>query len=214
VSDKVELNDDISLSGIYNKTISEIPDKDSYIASYSAIIFAAKLLVDSENCTTAQAIAHMVYGWMPTIPKSVCSSAFKHCPLGKIQNSNDIDEVLSSFQKSPINGSWIGFSKFLHFINPKLFPIWDRNVAFCFGVKGHSQINNMDRYRQYAKWIESMKDHEDVLRMQEKYKEKYGYRISKTRALEFMLFHYGKKQRLDKKMDPVEVSSKIDDETP
>ena len=34
-----------------------------------------------------------------------------------------IDEV------APINRSWVGTSKFLHFLNPEIFPIWDSRVA-------------------------------------------------------------------------------------
>ena len=45
------------------------------------------------------------------------------------------NDFIKGFKGEPINNSWVGLSKALHFINPEIFPIWDKNVAELFGIK-------------------------------------------------------------------------------
>jgi hypothetical protein len=52
-----------------------------------------------------------------------------------------------------VNGSVVGTSKFLHFLNPSAVPIWDRRVASNFGVRDKSQIENLKRYRCYVRLV-------------------------------------------------------------
>ena len=87
-------------------------------------------------------------------------------------NKNDEAVLLlnSLPNNSPVNNSWIGLSKVLHFINPDIFPIWDSRVAKCFNMLYPYQFNKKDIYESES-----------------------NYGISQVRALEFLLFTIGPK---------------------
>ena len=82
------------------------------------------------------AIAQMAYGWMPTMlnQANIIKSA-KHedwCAFFDAADANGFDDAIAfidRYESSPIGATWVGASKVLHFVNPKVFPIWDSNVA-------------------------------------------------------------------------------------
>jgi len=102
----------------------------------------------------------MVYGWMPTIPFSksdflpidtkyikILNKAFKHK-----KNVIFSLEELSQLTKYT-NNSIVGLSKMLHFMNPKVYPIWDSNIARVFNIK---TIHQMKKLSNYLIYVESM----------------------------------------------------------
>jgi hypothetical protein len=124
--------------------------KDDYFDGYSALrnLFDKLDLTGELNVIGA---AYAVYGWMPTIlkkkPKAAKLAEFarvwKNCARTKKK------EALSQLREKPyitqaVNGSTVGTSKFLHFVAPEIFPIWDSNIALVFRIT--SKINDPSTY--------------------------------------------------------------------
>ena len=108
------------------------------------------------------AIAHLVYGWMPTTLKK-CDINGDIERNGKntildafdVKTSEDAKEFVEGFESSPTNDSCVGLSKSLHFINPGFFLIWDSNVAEKFEVNHHYQMNKINVYGCYIDFCHS-----------------------------------------------------------
>lgn len=152
---------------------------------------------------------HMHYGWMPRIPKSFRLDWFEiTTQVATIKAINTVEDALAFLDPlggcakmddaAPIDNSWIGTSKLLHFLNPNIFPIWDGRVAEHFGLKGNHQLKKKGWYLEYLKFIHDMRDKrpEFVPAVQDYFEDKYEYRPSKIRALEIMLFLYSPEGQL------------------
>lgn len=100
------------------------------------------------------AVAHMVYGWMPTTLKSIDMDALSdlgETPLCTIRGANCPNDILNYLKRPPINNSWVGTSKFLAFLKPSVFAIWDSNVAEHF-MSSHA-LSERRRMVSYHDWI-------------------------------------------------------------
>ena len=153
--------------------------------------------LDLGNELNVMGAAYAVYGWMPTILKKEPKAA----ELAKFalycKNSVQKEDALSQLRKQPhitraVNGSTVGTSKFLHFVAPEIFPIWDSNIALVFRIT--SKINDPATYLDYCDAVHRRLD--DIakpvfwpaeLREREE--------ISDVRKMEFCLYAYGKKCR-------------------
>ena len=140
--------------------------------------------------------AHAVYGWMPTILKRETKTKdlieFVR-GLRKIEKgANHKKLALSQLAKQiaitkAINGSTVGTSKFLHFVEPKIFPIWDSNIARAFETPT-SKINDPATYLAYCEIIHLYLDANPKINWPKQLPEK----LSDIRKMEFCLFAYGK----------------------
>jgi hypothetical protein len=111
--------------------------------------------------------ASLVYSWMPTILRGVRidalnSSAGHLAAVANLTDAGALSDFLDGMNPDGdellnlltfVNGSVVGTSKFLHFLNPATVPIWDRRVASNFGVTEKAQIENLRRYRQYVRLV-------------------------------------------------------------
>jgi hypothetical protein len=134
------------------------------------------------------AIAHMAYGWMPTILKKFSDS--QPGIVGPATESRSFEEasgLIQSLDDSPINNSWVGMSKVLHFMNPEFFPIWDSRVAKHFGLK-ISQVNKKNHFIEYLTFVEKNRKSDAVKRVREAFVKEAGYEVTDVRACEFILF--------------------------
>ena len=183
-----------------------------YLKSYPFLLKASESLCEKAKTSpgTSQdafvAIAHMAYGWMPTILKRYDFDRLNGAALLsalKVEGSGSACEFVCSFENSPINNSWVGLSKTLHFINPKFFPIWDSNVARALGVHKQSQMSKKQKYCDYINLCHSILESPNasilVRKANEYFKNSVCYKdeVSDIRALEFILFAIGKKIRSD-----------------
>ena len=187
---------------------SIIDPKNYYIPSYPYLLRSCEVLYEQTKTNTETkddailAIAHIAYGWMPTVLKT--------CELKKVQiaqhkkdqtildafgvSCEQAKDFAAGFEKSPINNSWIGLSKVLHFINPKAFPIWDSNVARSFNIKISTSIKKQKRdYLCYIEFCHSHLELPSVEMIQNYFSEHAKYEVSRIRALEYILFVSGKK---------------------
>jgi hypothetical protein len=165
--------------------------KSGYNYDYSALqnLFDKLDLRKELNVTAA---AYAVYGWMPTrLKRTEASELIKF--VREVKNSTTKKDALNQLRKQPnitqaVNGSTVGTSKFLHFIAPKIFPIWDSNVALVFEIA--SKINDPAVYLDYCDAVHGRLDDRDmpVVWPEELRKQK----ISRVRRLEFCLYAHGK----------------------
>lgn len=172
-----------------------ILDTSDYLNGYQALrcLFKDKLIF--QNSLDVQIGAYAVYGWMPTIMKGIDPSKLE--PLRvfaqKWKDSAEYKPGIDALRNKEIdlktlNNSVVGTSKFLHFVAPSIFPIWDSRIAAAFGILNEYQINNAEIYPKYCDaihiylsrsiaWPSSFATFDNV---------------SNVRKLEFCLFQFGK----------------------
>ncbi|OIQ69646.1 hypothetical protein GALL_487500 [mine drainage metagenome] len=168
--------------------------EDDYFDAYSALLdFFNKL--DLQNEQNVIGAAHAVYGWMPTILKKETKTKELMEFVGdlrKIEKGCNQKKIALSQLKNQIaitkaiNGSIVGTSKFLHFVEPKVFPIWDSNVARAFDVP--TKINDQATYLAYCEVIHLYLDKNRDLNWPKALPDG----ISKIRKIELCLYAYGK----------------------
>lgn len=134
-----------------------VPPGDSYLSSYPLLLAHVAALTHSAPVDERAlvAVAHLVYGWMPTVlhldfmllPGAV--QQVEKARQGIILEAEELQQVAAA-----VNHSVVGVSKVLHFVNPALYPIWDRRVyRFCHRPSGavhEYQVNNAAAYADYA----------------------------------------------------------------
>ena len=194
----------------YNiKKLNSIDFKDPYLKSYPNLLNASKSLLENLKEDSILPISHLAYAWMTTIltynKENLDIEVFEKtiCSATSVKNQYDAIELLDVLpETSPINNSWIGLSKVLHFINPDLFPIWDSRVAACFEKFNAQGYNKKNIYMNYCHFIFQYLDFKKVQSVKSIHEKKANYSISSIRALEFLLFSLGReilKERAEKK---------------
>ena len=169
-----------------------------YYDGYCAFrnLFEKLDLTDELNVIGA---AYAVYGWMPTILKKKPEAAKLAEFAREWKNSAQKEEALSQLRERPhitqaVNGSTVGTSKFLHFIAPKIFPIWDSNIALVFGITSSYKINDPCTYLDYCDAVHCrLDDKTKPIVWPAELRERK--KISDVRKIEFCLYAYGKKYR-------------------
>ncbi len=173
---------------------TQIPTNSSYIRSYPYIIkyFESRACLGVEELICG---AHMIYGWMPTIldidfwsdrinVQGACDILEKARETGSLDN----EEIL--LLAEIINHSLVGASKFLHFVAPNCFAIWDSKVyKFLYKRKPHNyRLNDIRAYRSYLEGITVLKQDPRIESFKRSINEKLGYSVSDMRALELIMF--------------------------
>lgn len=164
------------------------------LRSYRALRALADATIDDPDDDGLLALAHAVYGWMPTMLKNWNLDALPKAgerihSIRSVNTHAAALKLVTNLNEKPINNSWIGTSKLLHFINPNHFPIWDSVVASCFNV-GKNTCNNKKRFIKYMKFIHDsvgknprMTDElSDLINM------KFNYIPTGTRVIELLLY--------------------------
>jgi len=179
-----------------NKKIIQLSNKSIYHQSYPAILSMTQELSDNSDATAIYTLATTVYGWMPTILKQIDLCKFlmpRDKIFSRIRSVGSFEEAINLVQDMtdgpPINNSWVGTSKFLHFVNPEWFAIWDSKVALHFDLKSHA-LHKRDHYIDYLKYISKTitENPNSIDCIGEEIHKKFGYRPTKTRSLELILF--------------------------
>ena len=173
----------------YPKAIQCIDASEQYIRTYPALIKSTALLAKEMGEDALPPIAHMAYGWMPTILKKFSDSQPDIVgPATGCQSFEEASGLIQSLDDSPINNSWVGMSKVLHFMNPEFFPIWDSRVARHFGLKYTYQINNRKHFLEYLTFVSEHRNKDAVKKVKKAFVKEAGYSVSDVRACEFILF--------------------------
>ena len=178
-----------TLTSKYPEAIRCIDASEQYLRTYPQLLRSTALLAKEMGEDALPAIAHMAYGWMPTILKKFSDSQPGIvCTATECRSFEEASELIKSLDDSPINNSWVGMSKVLHFINPEFFPIWDSRVSKHFGLKYDYQINNRKHFLEYLTFVAKHRNNDAVKKVQEAFVKEAGYSVSDVRACEFILF--------------------------
>ncbi len=195
----------ISIENLADMEKKFIPEaQDSYLKTYKYFLEYFENL-DQINESNAVIGISFVYSWMPRIlkinfEKEILPSVVSI--LNKAKNSHDLNLTPEDFQKLQIfsNNSLVGASKFLHFINPSCFPIWDSNIArFFLGKFDQPTMSNISNYLQYRESIlkfAKKKDFQPIfVNIKNKLKGKSFYsEITELRAIELLIFYSTRKR--------------------
>ena len=154
--DKLKVDKFISLiKGVMSSNLIALDRNVYYAETYDSMIKFFSMNKEVFDKDTFYQGLNMIYGWMPTIPKnskpvnddSICIELLKKAYYHKPNTTftkKDYQELIPY-----VNNSIVGLSKMLHFINPNVYPIWDSNIAYIFGLKWNYQVNNVRLYMIY-----------------------------------------------------------------
>jgi len=178
------------------------PD-DSYLRSYPYLVaHVAALGRLDEGAFTA--VAHLAYGWMPTVLHLHADAIAAALPCverarqGEVLSAAEVQQVAAA-----VNRSVVGASKVLHFVNPARYPIWDRRVyRFYHGTPdgrpadGHFyQVNDAAAYWAYADICRQVVRlpgfatvHAAVSAQFQPLPGYAGFQVTPLRALEYVMF--------------------------
>lgn len=166
-----------------------------YMDSHRALVALAATIKDDDRNDGLHALACATYGWMPTILGPFEPENFRRDTpvaairdLGGTEAAREFIEAMD--ERAPINGSWVGTSKLLHFLRPDLFPIWDSRVAERFGLKWPHQVNKKATYLHYFDFVqeELERGYPWVAEVVQAIEAGHGYIPTDVRCLELMLF--------------------------
>jgi hypothetical protein len=144
---------------------------------------------------------HIVYGWMPTMPKlgsimrwdkvrrDQLTNALTKATLGHVLTDGDL-RTLRAF----CNNSMTGASKLLHFLSPSKFPIWDSRVARVFlnhPRAGAQQANAIEVWKCYQATLAKWSANPQVKKKCEELRSVAWFLagVSDLRLVELVLFH-------------------------
>ena len=138
---------------------------------------------------------YFTYGWMPTILKNFDGTLIDHsiiASLNGVKDGKKLDSESLKTLKTIVNNSIIGASKLLHFINPKLYPIWDSRVCnFIYNKKYHDFVNNISTYKKYVSKVEELLLDKKIIKMCKDVRSKlkdHDHKLTNIRVIELIMF--------------------------
>jgi hypothetical protein len=148
---------------------------------------------------------HYAYGWMPTILD------FKPRKLGRCleilnraKARQDISDGEISMLTEAVNGSLVGTSKLLNFIDPSTYAIWDSNVCEYLkkSLRGSWGTKNIKAYRNYLKLLKGLSANQELMKtLRENLGDRLDATVSDLRLLEMIMFLKGRKLRKEKRKE-------------
>lgn len=175
-----------------------LPDvtNDKVYQSYSKLLQFSQASILNKTENTLIGIAHMAYGWMPTM-------------LNYTEHKKDTDLFWQSITegcltldflepiKESINNSIVGGSKFLHFVNPEDYAIFDSRVyKSIVGKKKYNyNVNACVNYVKYTEKLRSMRSGADNLKKILIQRDLATDETTLMRCMEMCLFYEKWKER-------------------
>lgn len=165
--------------------------EDPYLKTYPIFIqyFKDQIKLTENNIIIG---ISLVYSWMPRILKNLnldniakATEIFNKAKSGNAVNKEELKLLIKTF-----DNSLVGVSKLFHFINPNMYAIWDSKVYISLYDKKPNQnsIKNPDKYLEYLKWIDGIKQDPAFEEFFLKMKTLLGNDITEFRAVEYALF--------------------------
>jgi hypothetical protein len=126
-----------------------------YKDSYNALIQFTRESISKIDETTLIALAHMAYGWMPTMLKK---TEIRKDYLEILRRINAGENTIDLYRKlsSITNNSIVGASKLLHFINPEKYGIFDSRVYKSITRCKTTDANNGKKYVIYISKVREL----------------------------------------------------------
>ena len=175
-------------------------DPFGYHEGYIALVRMFADHVRADDYHSVLAGANAVYGWMPTILKKGVARPLWEARRGALEllrAASDWPTARTVIESNRdllhlVNESVVGTSKFLHFLNPGVFPIWDSNIKLCFG-RSHFARSDDDAYPQYADVVWNSLSCQPAF--SQEFVDFVGSDVGPVRRIELLLFLYGKDLR-------------------
>lgn len=170
----------------------------TYLQTYPSIRAIVQGRVKIDLCLFHQ-LATAIYGWMPRVIR--IDSPYLKSVLVAINDALNIER--ESFSKVDIMSlanclhSLVGASKVLHFINPTVFPIWDRRIEeLRIGKKpSQSHMGNIESLFSYIHDVHKIvmddnfqyyfRDFQSAFKLRLIACNILPYEVSKIRAIEY-----------------------------
>lgn len=179
--------------------LQEQKKEDGYIQSYPHFIKFFKERKEIDKAAFFVGV-HMVYGWMPTIPKI----KFNETPISDVISILNLAKKGKNLNKESfiilakfINGSMVGTSKLLHFICPKKYPIWDSKIySYFFQQKSsHHRVSKVDHYINYMQVLNQIIEEPAFKYLHKRInKNIFHYNATAMRAVEYVIFQAANKK--------------------
>ncbi len=147
------------------------------------------------------AVAHMVYGWMPTVlelrTRSAVPFADEAAILESVRNGAALSEDQLDQLKASINNSIVGVSKLLHFLCPHRYAIWDSKVYSYLravadpgwnGRVDHEDVNKTHRYITDMDELRCLVADPACQPARERVNNALGYPVTALRAAEVLMY--------------------------
>lgn len=175
-------------------------DPFDYREGYIALVRMFADHVRTNDYYSVLAGANAVYGWMTTILKKGVARPLWEARRGALEllrSASDWPTARTVVESNRdvlhlVNGSVVGTSKFLHFLNPGVFPIWDSNIRLCFAGTAFPR-SDADAFPLY---VDAVWDALNVSpALPRPYVEFVGQDALPVRRLELLLFLYGQHLR-------------------
>jgi len=167
----------------------KINDSNSYIESYQYFLeyFSKIDRIDKDQLIIG---AHIVYGWMPTILTMNLSNIDDSLSLlNEVKRGHELNVEEYESLKPAINNSMVGLSKFLHFLNPKHYAIWDSRIfRYLTEIKSTHRISNPTLYINYLAGIKEISEHIGYHEIHSNIETEMNYKLHYTRAIEIVMF--------------------------
>lgn len=166
---------------------------ERYLAAYPVFrdFFENNLAITAPTANSAKVGVHLVYTWMgrSTLDPACLERAQAALALLPDARAGQLSTERLVALAEFVGGSIIATSKFLHFLNPEHFAIWDQHVArAAYGFSYHAQYANAARYQTYLADIREWTLPQDARGCVE---EALPANVSELRKKEFALFHLG-----------------------
>jgi hypothetical protein len=180
------------------KKIGKLSDNIIY-KNYFYLLEFAKRNTIKKDIINLIGIAHMVYGWMPTMLDNINDKMIKNEEgLLSIWNniiSGSLDKIFLENIKSITNNSIRGGSKLLHFINPNSYAIFDSVVYRAitkdngFKYEYNYSVDNYILYMEKLMRLAKDKINMDLLKNEFHKNNEMDNRISNLRYIELCLYY-------------------------
>lgn len=139
--------------------------------------------------------AYFTYGWMPTILKKLSEPLQAVVEIANlVKSSQQITDAQFKQVASAINGSVVGASKFLHFINPETHAIWDSRVFRYLHQKEPypERLVAPGAYWNYLRCLDAVARDQRFQKAKTLVETVVGYTVTNKRAAELVMYHNGK----------------------
>ncbi len=136
----------------------------------------------------------LIYGSMPTMVKIDLTHKDKLLDIfKKARNEPVLSNQEIAIVKDYINNSLVGTSKLLHFLNPRVYAIWDSRIyRYISGRKTSYDIGNIDRYLKYLEKVKDISTSKGYAEVHKKIARHFDYDIQPSRVLEIIMFQTDK----------------------
>lgn len=140
--------------------------------------------------------ASFVYSWMPTILKFKTAQFEAAATCLERARQGDVSEGDLRCVLALVNNSLVGTSKLLHFVNPRVFAIWDSRVCrYLTGAAWHYKVEEVPRFVAYQTLLRDTVSNNRFDAAHDSICRKVGYEVSRLRAGELIMFMNGQKVR-------------------